>query len=968
MSPTPWTCCFLLACCVLPACGDDSSPTDAAPDDATGDDAAVDDALDEDVAPDDAAGDDALDGEDAPDDAPPTDVYCLPCRWDADCGPTGTCALFDGLEMSCLPSCAGGLPCPDGSECTTRDGGEYCAPVAETCIVSGLGEPCRAWGCDGRFDTCSDPAGSTSGFCTRACSRDIDCDPGFNRCADRGDGVRACLEPLPPPPERCGANPPATGVGASCVGGASCTGGSDTCLRTVDARLPELCSKPCTAAADCPASSRCLPVAGTSPADLDRYCLPDDCICLQRVPGSMLDDALDALGLDRCDLFFSKDSMDRFGPELANDRFRLPWYDDIHGEWLRGEPFVRDLVGALDAATTPRGLLLRAAERQGHPILDRPHDPAVDPTDPLTEAIASLIDHHGGPADRDAIAAEAATLPAPLRSALAPVIVALDEAATARDVAIAPIAANDSLVARIRSDTPGLVLPSTSSLTVTRRDIQDFLIDDFGYATLFQAGADLLATVEAADLDRFLDDTGFSATWDTPLGIIAVRDGADDAHETADLSGDILLLVDTGGNDTYRVQAGATRSRNNPVSLAIDLGGADIYGYDERPRPADTPPRLPSDAQGRYPGDAYYGPFSLSTIGRQGSGSLGIGILLDHGDSGDEYRSLRMSQGWGSLGVGILYDAGGDDRYLCEAGCQGASTFGVGILLDAGEGIDHYEGYYGVQGFAYVLGAGILYDDGGDDTYLAQPDDVLYYNPQDPGRSNSSMSQGMGFGRRSDLGGGGDGVYMSGGLGVLRDLAGNDDYECAVFCEGSGYWFGTGILADGSGADHYDARWYVEGGAAHYAMAALWDAAGNDVYNATARRLNVTLGGGHDFSTAFLMDDAGDDSYGAPNLSLGAGNEDGFGWLADRAGVDSYECSSDFSFGNAQVDPASGARTLFPTMGLFFDADGDDTYTRPDTAVPADDSLWTQRVHDTDPIEEFEYGAGVDRTAGIVGL
>ncbi|MDI7268105.1 MAG: hypothetical protein QME96_08940 [Myxococcota bacterium] len=897
-------------------------------------------------------------------DATPEESYCRPCRWDDECNPGDRCLTLQGIEMACAPPCASAEDCTLGAECVPRAAEAFCMPPerggrGRTCIVTALGSRCPREGCGGRYDTCSDPAGSTSGFCTRRCASDIDCDPGYNRCGDRGDGVHVCLPPLPPPPERCGTNPPATGVGSSCAGGASCGGGADTCLSSVDPRLPYLCGVACDGAAECPAGSACVPLAGPP---LRRYCVPDDCTCLARVPGSMLDDALDAVALDRCDLSFTAASLAIFPSELTWDRFRLPWFDDVHREWLRGEAFVRRTAPRLDAGASPRLLLVRAAELQGNPIEDRPFSPSLDPSDPLTEAIAALVERHGGTANRAAIRSALTGVPADLRRALATVVAALDAAAVARNDAIARIAGVPTLPRAYFRDVSGLVLPEVTRLSVTSRRVQDFLIGDFRYARLFQGAADLLAAVEAADLVRFRGATGFTANVDTPIGRIALRDAADTTHGTDEHPGAVLLLVDTGGNDTYRVPAGATASENNPVSLSIDLGGRDLYAYDEAPTPHDVPPRLPSDADGRYPGDGTYGPFSQSTRGRQGSGTLGIGIALDLGPEGDEYRSLRKSQGWAALGVGILHDAGGDDVYLCEAGCQAAAMFGIAILHDAGRGNDRYEGYHAVQGFAYVKGIGLLYDDGGNDTYLAQPDDVLYYNPQDPGRSNSSMAQGMGFGRRAD---GSDGVFMSGGLGILRDLAGDDDYECAVFCQGSGYWFGMGLLADGDGADEYDARWYVQGGSAHYAVAALWDAAGDDRYNQAARRLNVTLGGGHDFSTAFLLDDGGDDVYGAPNLSMGAGNENGFGMFVDLGGADSYECSSDFGLGNASVDPASGRRTGFLTVGLFLDADGVDAYSRPTTSTVGDDRLWTQRMH---PALTSERGAGVDRAAGVTGF
>jgi hypothetical protein len=354
------------------------------------------------------------------------------------------------------------------------------------------------------------------------------------------------------------------------------------------------------------------------------------------------------------------------------------------------------------------------------------------------------------------------------------------------------------------------------------------------------------------------------------------------------------------------------------------------------------------------------GPSSRSGTARQGAGRLGIGMLIDLGPEGDEYRSLRMSQGYGALGVGVLFDAGGDDVYHGEAAVQGAAGFGIGLLVDRG-GSDRYVAYHVSQGFAYARAVGVLWDGDGDDEYFMHPDDVLYWSPQDPGGSNSTLGQGMGFGRRGDS----DGVYMSGGLGVLRDVRGVDRYTAGIFAQASGYWYGTGVLVDSAGDDHYDAQWYAQSGSAHFALSMLVDEAGNDVYNASARRMNVTLGGGHDFSVAWFVDRGGNDEYHAPNLSLGAGNEAGAGFFADAAGTDAYECTSDFSFGNAFVMPGDTARQMAGTLGIFLDADGADTYTRPTVPPPADDTEWTQS---RTPGEPSEQGAGIDRPATPLGL
>jgi hypothetical protein len=240
---------------------------------------------------------------------------------------------------------------------------------------------------------------------------------------------------------------------------------------------------------------------------------------------------------------------------------------------------------------------------------------------------------------------------------------------------------------------------------------------------------------------------------------------------------------------------------------------------------------------------------------------------------------------------------------------------------------------------------------------------VLYWSPQNPGGSNSSLSQGAGFGRRADFG---DGIFMSGGLAVLRDRESDDRYTVGIFGQATGYWFGTGLLLDGGGADHYDGEWYVQAGDAHYGIAALIDEGGNDVYNMAAVRRNVVLGGGHDFSVAWVIDRGGDDVYRAPGISFGTGHAGGFGVFVDGAGTDRYESSSDLSFGHAAIEtPGDPLRRVTGTYGLFLDRGGTDLYVRPTIGPLANDAAWSQAQHGP---EENEHGAGIDRATGALGM
>ena len=111
----------------------------------------------------------------------------------------------------------------------------------------------------------------------------------------------------------------------------------------------------------------------------------------------------------------------------------------------------------------------------------------------------------------------------------------------------------------------------------------------------------------------------------------------------------------------------------------------------------------------------------------------------------------RFIQGWANLGVGVLYDDGGDDTYLAEEGAQGAASMGIALFMDA-SGNDEHRSFHASQGFAYVQAVGMVWDGGGDDVWYANPGKeedggtTLYYSPQLPSGGNSSFSQGAGFG------------------------------------------------------------------------------------------------------------------------------------------------------------------------------------------------------------------------------
>lgn len=901
---------------ILVACGDDDGAVDAAVDAGT-DVGAFD------------GGVDASDDAGPPDAGPPPPTLCDPCRRDSDCG-EGLCLILDGGERACGVPCGADADCaalPDAS-CEEEAPGfpMQCRPNAGTCVVSALGSACP---CEGRYDVCADPEG-TGAYCTRTCRTDADCPEGAHRCRDVGD-ERLCVQDERPHAERCDALAEAAGLRrceGSCPAGTECVG--DYCLPAADPDADPECPGGLA-----PFRGRCVP------AGIDASDVLVECACHFAEPG-LLEDAAAELGRTRCDLGFT--FWDALRPDIARDPFRLTSTDRMLSYWPSVVDYGDALAADLDDADTLAEVVHTLAAHD-----DLRYAPRAPTTPPLLDALERLAAVTGG-AVEDEVRAAAGALDAELAAAFARVVDALSDAHVDRESALAAIGDDRERMFLAAAGTLGRGLRAPS---FDRADHIGVLRGDVDLALLARAAHGVGAAIDAADFARFAgQDAGFDM--DTPIGRIAIRGAGDDTYAQADWER-TLLLVELGGDDTYRFGAGATSSATHGLAVVVDVAGVDDYGYDEVRDPRDEGPeghaRLPSDDAGR---EATSGQ-TLSATPRQGAGSLGVGLLVDLGAEGDRYRSLRMSQGWGALGVGVLFDAGGDDHYHLERMGQGGASFGLGALVDRG-GADEYIAYSFAQGFAYVRAVGALADHAGNDRYRLVVDDNLYPSSQNM-NVNASLGQGAGFGRRADFTP--DMVFMSGGIGVLRDRAGDDTYRAAIFAQGTGFWFGAGFLLEGEGDDRYDGQWYVQGGAAHFAIAALIDDAGDDVHNEDAVRQNVTMGGGHDFSIAWHLDRAGADTYHSPSLSLGAGNQAGAGIFWDLAGIDRYQASSDFSFGNASVSLDDAFRRSERTVGMFLEGGADvDVYARPTPEPVANDALWRQTRHDGEASEE---GVGIDR-------
>lgn len=536
-----------------------------------------------------------------------------------------------------------------------------------------------------------------------------------------------------------------------------------------------------------------------------------DAACPAKKPAAAdaLDDALGKAGIDRCGYGFSDATMAIWKPIFADDAYQLPSFRPLHQGLLRIPAFALETEGYLDAALdgkqTVSSVLLAASVRKGHTIDACAElggwESALAAASPLAAALAKL-----GAGDAAALAQQTQGVPLDLQQALVPVLATLAWAAGEVRAAVGTEVPDElDFLSRVYS----FVIIPTDPFTVDKTSVGYLKkVDEKRIAT---AAALVARAVEAADLGKFAGKASSSLAVDTPLGAVVIGGPSADSYTAGHLAEKSALLLELGGDDTYEVPVGSGR-RELPVGVAIDLAGKDHYGYAVVPDSLDTPTRPPSDSAGRYGFGGAMGQ-TLSRIGRQGSGILGVGLAWDLGVADDVYASLALSQGAGALGVGALFDQGGADKYVAENTSQGSAMWGIGALIDAA-GNDEYRTFYASQGFGYVHGVGVAVDGGGDDTWFADPGDPkvggdsLYPSAQLPKEGNTSMCQGAGFGRRDDT----KGLYMAGGHGVLYDRAGKDSYTASVFAQGSGYWLGFGLLTDKAGDDTYKGLWYVQGG------------------------------------------------------------------------------------------------------------------------------------------------------------
>lgn len=314
----------------------------------------------------------------------------------------------------------------------------------------------------------------------------------------------------------------------------------------------------------------------------------------------------------------------------------------------------------------------------------------------------------------------------------------------------------------------------------------------------------------------------------TPWGTIIVGGPGRNLY-----SGPALLIIDTGGDDTYALPP------DQRLRIIIDLAGNDRYS---------------ARADGTLAGSV-----------------LGASLVADHAGN-DTWSGDNITQGAAVAGIGMLYDYAGNDRYLGGELTQGATLAGIGVLID-NSGDDLYTAARFAQGFGGALGIGVLSERAGNDIYIAGNRHASSYGV--PG-NYQAFAQGVGTGFRNDI---------AGGIGLLHDRSGSDQYIAGNFSQGTGYYLGAGLLLDEAGDDAYSGGRYTQGAAAHLGLGLLRDEAGNDVYTASP---SASQGAAWDQSIAALLDCAGNDDYTANEFGLGAAAQNAFAILFDTSGENEF--------------------------------------------------------------------------------
>lgn len=293
--------------------------------------------------------------------------------------------------------------------------------------------------------------------------------------------------------------------------------------------------------------------------------------------------------------------------------------------------------------------------------------------------------------------------------------------------------------------------------------------------------------------------------------LLCVGSNADNTY-----SGDEMLLMDLGGNNTYNGGAGSAPflpaaspnpAATVPVSVNIDMGGGqDVYNA-----PVSS---LATDQSGGEPGlvmgqaGAVFGgvAFSVNVSGNDTYVATALAPPTPTADTPAPF-TLTVAQGSALTGYALLFDGGGNDTYTLteptlhdqdgrwEGLAQGAASGfvgAVGALIETGGGNDQYRVDAGGEitagrhyAFSTVIAQGategwgtaaLLADDGGTDSFDVDGSstdaipswsgfDSMYYTTQAQGYASIGVAQLLeGSGSHNyhfsiDMNGGGDGLF-----------------------------------------------------------------------------------------------------------------------------------------------------------------------------------------------------------------
>lgn len=660
--------------------------------------------------------------------------------------------------------------------------------------------------------------------------------------------------------------------------------------------------------------------------------------------------ALTKIGRDSSNIGFKPQST--WGIASLHDNFRLPFFDDLLASPLKIPLFTKEMIQRYDAyitndtnaigpykrrqVKTLASLIQNSARNLGYEMgkYGWDYEPTLPKNDPLLSVLKNIFTQYhfklGSNVIYDLptqpwsdvekkIHAQVKDVPADIQSATANILQAIMEAAPLRDESLS----------RVPKDQWNHIYHSTI-LEESQCDAHTFdkLVYDaalhFDSRSAFFAAMKLAQVIEKSFPVLQAQSTKVKFTVDipTPIGRVVISSNGNEAHYAQDCA----LIIDLDGDDAYYGSVAAS-SVEIPVSVVIDVKGNDSY--------INSHDGIPS----------------------QGSGVFGIGILCDlSGD--DRYESQTFSQGCGRFGVGLLYDADGNDTFACKGFSQGAGMYGAGILFDR-KGDDKYHCIYYAQGYGFSRGLGLLADAEGNDEYVADDTNLTHVGDETP-LHNESDAQGYGAGRRADHT---DGYNMSGGIGILNDLAGDDIYFAGVFGQGTGYWYGYGVLNDHGGNDKYRGVFFNLGSTAHFSIGVLFDDAGDDY---TDLVMTCGIGMAHDCSASFYLDLAGNDTYVVSkgdngSTSLGSSLNNSFALFANIGGNDTYK-----PLGTCVAYATSGRRGVWsqfaPTTSIFIDVGGHDSY---EYKQGKDNSEWIQTARTDIPNIN---AIGIDIESGGLGF